>query len=531
MTQQPSSRPRRIGLEREHWLFLLIIGVCATLLLLKVMNMTVVWDETPHLYGGLLLSRGDIQGYFAFTQYPPMMDSAIAMYFNALGPSVFSARLVSVTFSLLTIAVLFILVSRTYDRKIALLSCVFLATMPGFIWLSNLALTETMLEFFFVASLLCFVYWVETNKTTAILLSGLLLGAAFLTKYQGLVAGLVMLVSLPFVLFRNKFKAKIWKLPLLVAAAALFIIPMILYLNSSGMLSQWLQLLVQGADMQAQAHSTQYPAPVFYLVEVPFLSDYMHPIYLPVFVLGLLGLGLFLWRRKPQDRFFLVWFLVVYVFFSLVTQKSWRYVLPLFPVVAVAAASFVAFAYDRGKSALSLPHLETNKKVLVKVLAAALVVFTAGTVVASTVNASIWVSNYEMDVRLPEAIHYAAAGLDANDSVLMLCPVNVFFKDTARFYMQAYEGKNNQVLQYPVLPVDAYTPMFNLTEMLGICRENQVKYVLLYEDRWLNYYNSSLSASTVAPLIMSSSMINYTTTFGDKPNRIFVFAVNQTATT
>jgi 4-amino-4-deoxy-L-arabinose transferase-like glycosyltransferase len=520
---------KRLSLSREEILFGLLTVVCAVLLLLNLMNMTVLWDETPHLYGGLLLSRGNVAGYFSFTQYPPLVDTLIAAYFMGLGANVFTARLVSVTFALLTLLVLFKLVSKTYNRKIALLSSVLLATMPGFIWLSSLSLIEVTLEFFIVASFLCFVYWLETNKTTAILLSGLLLGLAFLAKYQGLIAGLVMVASLPFVLFHSRFKAKIWKIGFLLIVVSLFVVPVLITLNSSGMLSQWLNL-AQGADMQAQAHSQLYPAPVFYLVEVTFPMDYMHPIYLPIFILGLLGLSLFLLRRKAEDRFFLVWFIAVYVFFTLVTMKSWRYAMPLFPVIAVSAASFVAFAYDRCRKSWSKPHLSGNKKLAIKILAASLVGFTAVSAVASTVDAYGWISHYEMAVPLPEAIHYASTDLGVNDSILLVCPVNVFFKDTARFYLQAYEEKNNQILQYPVLPADAYTPEFNITEMLNICQANQVKHILLYEHRWLNYYNSTLNIAAVTELINGNEKFNYEATFGVQPNRIFIFEVNRTAT-
>jgi 4-amino-4-deoxy-L-arabinose transferase-like glycosyltransferase len=57
------------------------------------------------------------------------------------------------------------------------------------------------------------------------MLSGLLLGLAFLTKYQGLVAGLVILASLPFVFYRSQFRAKLSRFPLLIVATAVIVIP------------------------------------------------------------------------------------------------------------------------------------------------------------------------------------------------------------------------------------------------------------------------------------------------------------------
>lgn len=143
-----------------------------------------VWDETPHLYGGLLLSKGNFSGYMGISFYPPLLDLVIAALFDIFGASVFVGRLASVAFGLLTIAVFFKLVERAYGRRVAFLACLFLAVMPGFIWLSRVTLLDIALEFFFLATLLLFANWLHTGKNTTIFLCGLILGLGFLTKYQ-----------------------------------------------------------------------------------------------------------------------------------------------------------------------------------------------------------------------------------------------------------------------------------------------------------------------------------------------------------
>ena len=85
--------------------------------------------------------------------------------------------------------------------------------------------------------------------------------------------------------------------------------------------------------------------PIFYLVELtwPFIDIPVHPISLPLYILGLAGIVLWAYRRRTEDKFFLIWFLVVYVFFTLIPNKQWRYVTPLFPVMAISATSFAFF--------------------------------------------------------------------------------------------------------------------------------------------------------------------------------------------
>ena len=124
--------------------------VYAFFLLLDLSFMAIQWDEITHLNGGLLLLRGRYQEYFAFNAfYPPMFDMITTGFFSIGGVSVFAGRLVSVTFTLLSLWIVFEIANRMYGPKTALLSRVLLGLMPGFVWLSRVAMIETMLMFFF----------------------------------------------------------------------------------------------------------------------------------------------------------------------------------------------------------------------------------------------------------------------------------------------------------------------------------------------------------------------------------------------
>ena len=103
-------------------------------MLLYIDYAPVRWDETPHLYGGLLLSRGqfdDFLGENAF--YPPLFDVTTSIFFNIFGTSLLSARLVAVTFGLLSLWIVFEYANKLYGPRNALISAVLLAAMPGFV--------------------------------------------------------------------------------------------------------------------------------------------------------------------------------------------------------------------------------------------------------------------------------------------------------------------------------------------------------------------------------------------------------------
>jgi len=88
-----------------------------------------------------------------------------------------------------------------------------------------------------------------------------------------------------------------------------------------------------------------------------------------------------------MNKFLLIWFIVIYVIFTLIATKSWRYVMPLAPVIAIAAASFVSFLYDKMEHGWRSVRSSADTKWLAKFLAGCLIFFTATALVISTVDA------------------------------------------------------------------------------------------------------------------------------------------------
>ena len=120
------------------------------LLLFELDYSTIQWDETPHLNGGYLFSEGNFQEYIETESfYPPAFDLITGLFFKILGPNLFSARLVAVIFGVLSVWVVFEMANQLYGPKVGLIASLLIASMPGFVWFSRLALLESMLLFFF----------------------------------------------------------------------------------------------------------------------------------------------------------------------------------------------------------------------------------------------------------------------------------------------------------------------------------------------------------------------------------------------
>jgi hypothetical protein len=493
--------------------------------------MSIQWDEISHLYGGLLLARGQSQEYMAtYGYYPPLYDVLTAGYFQIFGVGAASGRLAAVTFSLLSVWIVFEFANRTYGPKIALISSILLGSMPGFFWISRVAMLETLLIFFFSLAMFFFFTWMRFNQTKALILCGIALGVGFLAKYQILVAGLVMIACI-LLLSRDKLRARFSKFPVLPIIAIIIIIPWVLILfqiNGLGKFGELLYVVQEGGQDRA-VYSARFPAPIFYLIEMtwPFNDVPVHPISLPLYILGLLGLGLWAYRRKTEDKFFLIWFIIVYVFFTLIPNKQWRYVTPLFPVLAISAASFVVFVYGKAAEAWKHKQISLNKKHATKVVAGFFIIFAAVSVVYSSNDAYQMVARDQIHIPIQEATNYAANHMNQNESIMVVCATNFYNREMVKFYLQANEPRQNQVYQYPELPVDAFTPNFDVTELIALCEEHNVKYVFLYEyGATFPYFNSTLTLHEVFIMLLNSGRFTYdpNTIFGNSPRTISILS-------
>jgi 4-amino-4-deoxy-L-arabinose transferase-like glycosyltransferase len=537
---EPSKSPRwfrRVGTASfRRWLqtdvnkwrlVLLVFIVCYASFLLGSGFMVIQWDEMSHLRGGQLLAQGRFGDYVSgYGYYPPLYDIVTSGYFKLFGISVDAGRFAAATFALLSVWLVFEFGNRTYGPKIGFVSAVLLGAMPGFFWASKFALLESSLVFFFTLTLFFFFSWIRTEKNTALVLSAVALGLGFLAKYQILVAGVVMIAGILF-LCRDKLRARFSKFTILALAAILIVVPWLLIVGF-GRGNDLIYAITAGG--QDRIEYTQrfgpYSLPVFYLIEMTWPYNNTHPILLPLFILGLLGLGVWAYRRNTADKYFLLWFGVVYLFFTfLIPNKQWRYVVPLFPVLAISAASFLAFSFGKLQNAWKPIAAGITKKRLTKVAAGALVVFAVVSVAYGFYDGYQFAARYVIHVPIEEATNYVASHSAPNESIAVLCPNNSFNDDMVRFYLEANESRHNVVWQYPTLAVDSFTPDFNATTLVSSCEKQNTRYLLLYElGQTTPFFNTTLTTAQVWDAMNATGRFNYVTYFGVSPRSIYVLS-------
>jgi hypothetical protein len=276
---------------------------------------------------------------------------------------------------------------------------------------------------------------------------------------------------------------------------------------------------------EKSVYSGRFPIPIFYLVEMTWPYSDIHPISLLLYIVGLLGLGLFAWRRKKEDKFVFVWFVSVFVFFTLISNKEWRYVLTLFPALAISASAFILFVYGKAENTWK-GRMSVNKKRAAKFAAGLFIIFLAVAMVYSINDTYYGVAKYNIQIDIDAATNYAITHDSANQSIMVLCPFNFFSQDMINFYLRADGNTQIQTYQYPQLPVDTYTPSFNITEFIGLCKQNNVKFVFTYEyGGTVPYFNTTLNLQQIYMQLYASgnfSKISPEETFGSNPRRIFI---------
>jgi 4-amino-4-deoxy-L-arabinose transferase-like glycosyltransferase len=536
------------GSNKWRLAFLVFAAVFAVVLTINLTYNSIQWDEVTHLNGGLSLLRSDFHSYFKFNAfYPPMYDLFTAGFFGVAGINVLTARMVSVVFSLLALFAVFEFGYHMYSPKVGLLASIFLGLMPGFIWLSRLALIETMLIFFFTLTALFFLAWLRNGKNKYLILSGLTMGIGLLTKYQMVVIGAIMLTGIV-VLGWGQLKRRFSRFPIIIVIALLVVVPWIIVsyqVYSSRMFDTWLYALNMGNPDRSlyslglnSVGVNRFPhfyseipdwthLPIFYLLEMTAPYFDIHPVSLFLYILSFGGLVLFAWRRKSPDKYLLIWFAAVYLFFTSISNKQWRYITPIFPVLALSAACLVSSGLETTHRIWRNKQLTISERRFAQVGAGFLIVFVLMGTVYSVNDASYWIAKDQVQIPIQGASQFVAGHILPNESIVVLNAQNLYSGDMVRFYLNAAE-KNNTILQYPAAPVDTYTISFNITDLIALCKANSVKYVFTYEfGGTVNYFNSTLSLRDIYQMLYDSGnftklLENGTTIFGVPPRRIFV---------
>jgi 4-amino-4-deoxy-L-arabinose transferase-like glycosyltransferase len=348
-------------LFRRPWVQVLILLIFCSLLFIVGVGSWDLWNPDEPRYAQVskeMVERGDwilmhVNGN-TYVDKPPLFFWLIALSsFFWQGFTSFSARFPSGLFSTLTVLFTFFLGKKLYGSRTGFLSPLILATSFEFAYLSTRANIDATLTFFTTTSIFFFLHWYQYHSPHSSPLSsgerqglraglwiyGFYISMALATLAKGPVGFILpLIVSLVYLLVQKDWMA-MKRMRLLTGMAFCFVIILSWYLpavskGGQNFLNE--TLIHHTIDRFAKGSSHIRP---FYYYLTNFPVDFL-PWFL--FLPGAIVYG-FLEKKKGISRgflFLLIWFVVIFLFFSVSRGKRAIYLLPLYPAASLMVGRF-----------------------------------------------------------------------------------------------------------------------------------------------------------------------------------------------
>ena len=278
-----------------------------------------LWDEYVNLLHAEIIGGFKESGYDEFSYraaFFPIILAGIYKIYHSQNPyhnQIVASLFVSLL-GALSILFIYLAAKEIFNKKVALLSALFLAFLPFHIVFSKILYLHVP-AFFFTLLFLFFLKKAENNnKIFLFFLAGCFLSISILTRFEYLL--LIPLTIINIVLFREKYNFE--KIIFLSSGFVVFMLPFLVW-----------QHLTYGSPFSVflkQARVTWR----FFGIEMPWNYYFTNFFGLAsIFALGLLPWIFFKLKERKiskQEIFLVWWFVLPFIFFSMMPYKELRYV-------------------------------------------------------------------------------------------------------------------------------------------------------------------------------------------------------------
>ena len=273
---------------------------------------------------------------------PPLLFWLINLFSLPFGKiTALSARLPSAFAGIgCCLAVFYLGKSLYHNTRIALMASLFLATSSKFLWMAHRVAFDVLLTFFVTMAILYFYkgYTAHKNKGQNYTFFYIFMALGVLTKGP---VGFILpfLIILTYLIFKKDIKVLKETKPWIGGILFAVIVFTWVYLASiyGGKEYAYQILFKQNAGRFASSFAHKRPF-YYYFVNFP-VNFFPWCIFIPSIAIYLFSKEV---RKKTQNILLpVIWFAVVFIFFSLVSGKRDIYVLPLYPAASIITAWFI----------------------------------------------------------------------------------------------------------------------------------------------------------------------------------------------
>ena len=345
--------------EREVFLILALVFLCLFLFIFHL-GPRPIWDIDEGMHAStskdMVLSGDWVTPTFngkSFYDKPVLHNWFVALSLLVFGFTEFAARFPAALLGLGCVMLTYLLGREMSSPKVGFVSGVILATNGEVIILSRTVVHDISLGFFVTLALLSFYmgFKNEKHRRCYVLLFYASSGFAVLAKgplgvlLPVLIAGIFLLLQGKMRFLREMVSG--WGILIFLAIAAPWYV--LISLNNKDYAGYFFihQNLMRFLSPRAQHH-----APFYYYFPALLGGFFPWSCFLPLALYRSLRGGL---RKMGEGTAFLmIWFVVVFVFFTMASSKLSTYLLPLFP----AASLLVGLLW---RDLLETPTLELRK--------------------------------------------------------------------------------------------------------------------------------------------------------------------------
>ncbi len=318
---------------------LFVVGVIGFLLFFTGLGARDFWAPDEGDFAQVIreLDRDPVVPHLNNTPYaekPPLFYYAGYVSKKAFGflKDEQSTRFVSAAFALLTVLFFAATMIKTRGPQ-GLLPPLMLLVSPLFYWQARYLQVDMLFSSFVVGSLLSYFHFSRSDAKPFLYCAALCLGCAFMTK-----GPIAVVLVLPVVLANvalQKRLGSVLRKEYLVAIALFLVVVVpwyVIVLGREGYAFLYENIVRQNFMRFFDAWS--HKRPVYYYFTTLPLDFFPWSLFLPMgFILAFRA-----WKEQHQDRFFVLWFVWMFIFLSLSSGKISKYMLPLLPAACVIAS-------------------------------------------------------------------------------------------------------------------------------------------------------------------------------------------------
>jgi uncharacterized protein (TIGR03663 family) len=296
-------------------------------------------DQTDHAVGGLYSAS-----------HPPLFVWLTAVTYEIFGISSLTTRLWSAIFSCGIILLVYLIGKRVVDQATGLLAAVLIGTIPIFTFYSRQGQLDITFLFFLTASVYLWLLFLEADKTKWLILSAISFGLSLASKTASgiLTVPVIMAVSIFYRRSQRQLRMKVWLAHLIHAIiGVLIVLPWYIYMERQPHPELSNGFFVSHVLGSIQGVATGLGTNVKELGYLYFPNQLLVRFALSGLAFAYILFTLMKWMQKKKsseasyrpDLIASIWFLIVFLVYSILRTKVISYVLPMLIPLSLLSAS------------------------------------------------------------------------------------------------------------------------------------------------------------------------------------------------